>query len=127
MSKLSWKVGDYAMHCMDGREPGTLVRIISESDRKKKRFGIQYVQRGDDSGSSLSWPESEFRPITDALDYAYARKHAEGVKFHDARVAMDRAEKEQAAWRRAAEAIVEARKAVVVEEQDEQAEPVERG
>lgn len=63
------KDGGYAMHHMDGRTNGTLVRL--QAVEKGDGFWIHYVPRG---GSSGTWPASEFKPVTDPRLIAVTRK-----------------------------------------------------
>lgn len=66
------KVGDYAMHHMNGGVEGTVVRLCQLT--KDDRFGIEYLGReGQGGGSSYAWPRCEFRPLTGVRELLVSR------------------------------------------------------
>ena len=86
MDQHTWRAGDYAMHHMHNRADGTLVRL--EEERPGNRFAIEYVPNG---GGSSSWPADEFRPITDPLLLATAKRHKSlrSASVHEAAAKQD--------------------------------------
>ena len=62
-------VGEYAKHHMFCKGEGTLVKIADEVKHEdgSRTFAIDYAPSG---GSSMWWPEAEFRPVTDELELA---------------------------------------------------------
>lgn len=105
------KVGDYAMHCMNGLAgSGTLVRV--ESETRPGHFSIQYVSirsGGEVSGGggSSSWPACDFRPITDPVKLAAAKCFEAQRQAHDHKVKSAREMAAADVWSRVVQVMQE--------------------
>lgn len=108
------KIGDYAMHHMRNGKEGNLVLIISDKlENDKHKYGIEYVcvrKNGEVQGGgySFSWPEEEFRPITDPCLIAASKVFEAGRLVKDFNSKAKDQEYHRDVWRSALIALQQA-------------------